>query len=271
MTRSTKIKVVIAFASRLLLVPPGVSRLLVLDKQRQSATPGHYTVQVTNLTIITMHTLVIATTIPCAKPFFSVFSSGILSRRRRPSRRMTLPSTRKAQSGNSSLHNHHDRARSLLQLQLRPSVGVNTSRIEHVPPIPSEQATPRRPSAAATDSSNSIRYTHDFQVSYMDISLKDVGGLLNQTTPRAPPATTTPTTPGTPPLLATPDSMAGTSYFAQTVRAQKSRSLTGLSSRRPSKPSGRSSQRSQGGSSPTLNPVEEASVSDSGIDRRLSR
>lgn len=212
------------------------------------------------------------------KAFFSIFSSGILSRRRKPSRRVTLPSTRKAQSGKrNTAAIHHDRAESVLRLQLRPAKGVNETRVEHIPqPAPAQpprtkSSSSKRPSVAKTNSSRSILYTRDFEVSYMDVSFKDVGGVLNRTTPRSPTAAVTSTTLGAPPLLATPDSGIESSEAAETVRAQKSRSLTGQSSRRPSRPSGRSSQRSQSGSCPTLKSVEEGSVSDGGIDRRLSQ
>lgn len=264
----TKIKVILAFSSRLLLVPPGVSRLIALDAQRQSATPGDYTVQVANLTLITMHTLVIATTIPCAKPFFSVFSSGVLSRHTASTRNSVIPVARRPQLGSGgAIAIHRDRAGSTLDLRLKPTRGVNESHVQHVAPPPSS-STPKtkKPSIAISSSSRDILYSHEFNVSHTSPSLRDNAGLLDRAVPNHSGHMVPSSSPGTPSVPVTPNTPPESPTIAA-ARAEGLQRISGHFSRRLSRKSARSSQ---AGSSPTVKSVEEAGVGEWGIDRRVS-
>lgn len=169
MASSTKIKVIIAFAFRLLLIPPSAARLPILYASIYSANPAAYTVKLQVMSLLACQVSVISATIPCAKPFFSVFASGNLGRTRAsilPTQRPTMQ--REVSGGGSSfLRRARDRERSVDSLHLRPVRGIHFAKVEHVPDPPPER--PQRPSLVhSKQSSLSITYSREFEVTFQD-------------------------------------------------------------------------------------------------------
>lgn len=175
MPKRTKAKVIIAFALRLLLIPPSASRLAPLHGSVFAAHPAAFIVRLQVLSLFACQVSVISATIPCAKPFFSVFSSGIMGRPRAsilPTSRPTMQ--REISSGGSMFpHPSRDRNSSINVLRLRPTDrGITFASAEHVLVTSPTQ----RPSLVnSKHSDNSIAYSKDFEVSF-----QDVGGLLNR-------------------------------------------------------------------------------------------
>lgn len=179
---TTKVKVVIAFAFRLLLIPPSAARLPALHASIYSANPAAFTVKVQIMSLLACQVSVISATIPCAKPFFSVFARGNLGRTRASILPMQRPTMYRGESSTSSyVRRRRDRANSIDGLHLRPERGVNFTKAEHVPDLPHERL--HRPSLVnSKHSSMSITYSREFEVTYQDFG--GLSGDINQTTTR---------------------------------------------------------------------------------------
>lgn len=167
----TKAKVVIAFALRLLLIAPSASRLGPLHSSIFNVNPAAATVRMQVISLLACQISVISATVPCAKPFFSVFTSGIMGR----PKASILPTTTTRQRLRRipvPEHLNRDRGNSFHRLDIHPERGITFASAEHVP----VQSRAQRPSLVnSKHSDNSISYTKDFEVSF-----QDVGGLLEQ-------------------------------------------------------------------------------------------
>ena len=73
----TKAKVVMAFGLRLLLIAPSACRLKPLHASVFTTDPAAEAIRLQVMSLLTCQVSVISATIPCAKPFFSVFSRGL--------------------------------------------------------------------------------------------------------------------------------------------------------------------------------------------------
>lgn len=178
----TKLKVVIAFALRLLLIPPSATRLPALHASIHSPHPANHVVRLQVMSLLACQVSVISATIPCAKPFFSVFASGIMGRPRTSLLPVQRPTFSRQTSGRPAVLPSHrvDRSDSIRKLHLRAQRGVSFANAEHVP-VPPEQR-PQRPSLVISQrSSTSIRYSVDFEVTF-----QDVGGLVDQSGQETP-------------------------------------------------------------------------------------
>jgi hypothetical protein len=136
-----------------------------------TAHPATSIVKLQVMTLLACQVSVISATIPCAKPFFSVFSSGIMG----PPRAAVLPTLRptvqREWSGPVVSHFSKDRGYSINRLHLQPQRGITFASAEYVP----VQSTAQRPSLSnSKHSEHSIAYSRDFEVIF-----QDVGGFLN--------------------------------------------------------------------------------------------
>ena len=77
MPLKTKAKVVTAFGLRLLLIAPSACRLKPLHASVFGANPAAEAIRFQVMSLLACQVSVISATIPCAKPFFSVFSRGL--------------------------------------------------------------------------------------------------------------------------------------------------------------------------------------------------
>lgn len=171
MPYTTKAKVIIAFALRLLLIAPSASRLHPMHASIFSAHQAASTVRLQVMSLLACQVSVISATIPCAKPFFSVFSSRILSRPRASILPTSRPTMQREKSGPTTFHLSRDRGNSINRLHLQPERGITFAYAEHAPVPPAGQ----RPSLVnSKHSDHSIAYSKDFEVSF-----QDVGGLLS--------------------------------------------------------------------------------------------
>ena len=173
MPLKTKAKVVIAFALRLLLIAPSASRLRPMHSSVFNANPANSVVRLQVMSILACQVSVISATVPCAKPFFSVFSSGILGRPKASILPISRPTTHRVWSAATPRHLKMDRDRgnSIHRLDIHPERGITFASAEHVP----TQNRAQRPSLVnSKHSDQSITYTKEFEVSF-----QDVGGLLN--------------------------------------------------------------------------------------------
>ena len=174
----TKAKVVIAFAFRLLLIAPSASRLRPMHSSVFNAYPTASIVRLQVMSILACQVSVISATIPCAKPFFSVFTSGIMGRPKASILPTSRPKMQQETSASVPQHLSRDRDRgfSIHRLDINPERGITFANAEHVP----IQSRAQRPSLVSSKhskrSDNSITYTKEFEVSF-----QDVGGLLNET------------------------------------------------------------------------------------------
>lgn len=190
----TKLKVVLAFAFRLLLIPPSAARLPALHASIFAPHPANHVVRLQILSLLVCQVSVISATVPCAKPFFSVFASGIMGRPRtslllplqqqyqqqRPrfSRQTSgrPPTTTTMTMMTTAPAHRTGRNDSIRKLNLRPQRGVSFASAEHVPVAPEQESAQQRPSLnLSRHSTTSIRYSMDFEVTF-----QDVGGLLNR-------------------------------------------------------------------------------------------
>ena len=168
----TKAKVVIAFAFRLFLIAPSASRLHPMHSSVFNDNPAQSVVRLQVMSILAYQVSVISATVPCAKPFFSVFSSGILGRPRASILPTTRPTMHRGWSATTTqrLTGDRDRGNSIHRLDIHPHRGITFASAEYVP----TQDRAQRPSLIASKhSDNSITYTKIFEVSF-----QDVGGLL---------------------------------------------------------------------------------------------
>ena len=172
----TKAKVVIAFALRLLLIPPSATRLGPLHANIHDPNPTASVVRLQVMSLLACQVSVISATVPCAKPFFSVFLNRIMGRPRAsilPTSRPTI-SRETTASGPIPQRWIRDRGNSIGLLHLQPERGMTITNVEHVP-----TQIPQRPSLAKSKhSDNSITYSRSFEVTF-----QDVGGLLDQVEP----------------------------------------------------------------------------------------
>jgi hypothetical protein len=125
------------------------------------------------MSILACQVSVISATVPCAKPFFSVFSSGILGRPKASILPISRPTTHREWSATTPrrLKWDRDRGNSIHRLDIHPERGITFASAEHVP----TQNRAQRPSLVnSKHSDQSITYTKEFEVSF-----QDVGGLLN--------------------------------------------------------------------------------------------
>lgn len=174
MSRKTKAKVLIAFACRLFIIPPSAVRLPILHSSVFSSDPAAVVVRLQVMSLFACQISVISATVPCAKPFFSVFASGILGRPRTSILPVQRPAMRKDTGVPTSPRGSADYGYGVHRLQLRPERGISFATAEHVPV--SSRGESHRPSLVnSKHSSNSIAYSRDFEVTF-----QDVGGLLNQ-------------------------------------------------------------------------------------------
>jgi hypothetical protein len=138
----TKAKVVIAFGLRLLLIAPSACRLEPLHASVFSANPAAEAIRFQVMSLLACQVSVISATIPCAKPFFSVFSRGLSGKPRasilpisRPTMsRQVSASTATQQSVRISIvqqvkasivqRARQDRHSSINKLHLRPLRGI---------------------------------------------------------------------------------------------------------------------------------------------------
>jgi hypothetical protein len=172
MPLKTKAKVVIAFALRLLLIAPSASRLRPMHSSVFNANPSNSVVRLQVMSILACQVSVISATVPCAKPFFSVFSSGILGRPKASILPISRPTTHREWSATTPRHLRWDRDRghSIHRLDIHPERGITFASAEHVP----TQNRAQRPSLVnSKHSDQSITYIREFEVSF-----QDVGGLL---------------------------------------------------------------------------------------------
>jgi hypothetical protein len=166
-----KAKVIIAFALRLLLTAPSASRLHPMHSSIFTSNPAISIVRLQVMTLLACQVSVISATIPCAKPFFSVFSSGIMGRPRASVLPTSRPTMQREWSGPGMSHFSRDRGHSINKLHLQPQRGITFASAEYVP----VQSTAQRPSLSNSKHyEHSISYSRDFEVSF-----QDVGGLLN--------------------------------------------------------------------------------------------
>ena len=166
-------KVVVAFALRLLLITPSASRLRPMHSSVFSANPANSVVRLQVMSILACQVSVISATVPCAKPFLSVFSSGILGRPRASILPISRPATHREWGATTPrrLKWDRDRVNSIHKLDIHPKRGITFASAEHVP----AQNVAQRPSRVnSKHSDQSITYTKEFEVSF-----QDVGGLLN--------------------------------------------------------------------------------------------
>lgn len=184
MSLSTKLKVVIAFACRLLLIPPSATRLPILHASIYSAHPAAYTVKLQVMSLLACQVSVISATVPCAKPFFSVFASGNLGRAPRDSiLPVQRPTMRREESGGTlfSRRTRVDREGSIDRLHLRPHRRTHFANAQHVPdppPPPPQTERAQRPSLVnSKQSSLSITYLREFEVTF-----EEAGGRVSETT-----------------------------------------------------------------------------------------
>jgi hypothetical protein len=134
-----------------------------------AANPAHSIIKLQVMTLLACQVSVISATIPCAKPFFSVFSSGIMGRPRASVLPTSRPPVQKEWSGPAIFS--RDRGHSINKLHLQPQRGITFASAEHVP----VRSTAQRPSLSnSKHSEHSIAYSKDFEVSF-----QDVGGLLS--------------------------------------------------------------------------------------------
>lgn len=213
MPLKTKAKVVIAFALRLLLIAPSASRLRPMHSSVFNANPANSVVRLQVMSILACQVSVISATVPCAKPFFSVFSSGILGRPRASILPTSRPTMHREWSTTTAprLRRNRDRGNSIHRLDLRPERGITFASAEHTP----TQNSAQRPSLVnSKHSDQSIIYTKEFEVSF-----QDVGGLLSPQERNS----------------------------AEMSRSKSRASMAGFPWRRPS--GGKSSQKSNAGSS----------------------
>jgi hypothetical protein len=176
MPLKTKAKVIIAFACRLLLIAPSASRLGPMHSSVFSEDPTASIVRLQVMSILACQVSVISATVPCAKPFFAVFASGILGRPRDSILPTSRPTMQRGMSGpaRSTFNRDRDRGYSIHRLDINPERGITFASAEHVP----VQSRAQRPSLVESKhskrSDNSITYTKEFEVSF-----QDVGGLLD--------------------------------------------------------------------------------------------
>jgi hypothetical protein len=138
----TKAKVVIAFGLRLLLIAPSACRLKPLHASVFSANPAAEAIRFQVMSLLACQVSVISATIPCAKPFFTVFSRGLSGKPRasilpvsRPtmSRQVSATTTVQQQVRASMVQKvsdkivqraRQDRHSSINKLHLRPLRGI---------------------------------------------------------------------------------------------------------------------------------------------------
>jgi hypothetical protein len=153
----------------LLLIAPSASRLHPMHSSIFTANPALSIVKLQVMTLLACQVSVISATIPCAKPFFSVFSSGIMGRPRASTLPTSRPPVHREWSGPVIFS--RDRGHSINKLHLQPQRGITFASAEYVP----VQSKAQRPSLSnSKHSEHSIAYSRDFEVSF-----QDVGGLLN--------------------------------------------------------------------------------------------
>lgn len=99
MPRKAKIKVLIAFAVRLFVLPPTFARLRDIYIAINGNDYTYDRVDATVMSSITLHIGIILATIPCAKPFFSVIEAGIY--------RSPLDANVRSPHSNSRVSIHH--------------------------------------------------------------------------------------------------------------------------------------------------------------------
>lgn len=163
MPLKTKAKVVIAFALRLLLIAPSASRLRPMHSSVFNANPANSVVRLQVMSILACQVSVISATVPCAKPFFSVFSSGILGRPRASILPISRPTMHGEWSTTTAPRLRRDRGNSIQRLDLRPERGITFASAEHVP----SQTRAQRPSLVnSKHSDQSITYTKEFEVTF---------------------------------------------------------------------------------------------------------
>jgi len=175
MPLKTKAKVVIASACRLLLIPPSASRLGPMHSSVFNPAAASI-VRLQVMSILACQVSVISATIPCAKPFFSVFTSGILGRPRASILPTSRPTMQREMSGPArpGYNRDRDRGYSIHRLDMNPERGITFASAEHVPVMPRAQRPSLVSSKHSKRSDNSITYTKEFEVSF-----QDVGGLLD--------------------------------------------------------------------------------------------
>ncbi|OQO09631.1 hypothetical protein B0A48_05033 [Cryoendolithus antarcticus] len=182
MPKQIKIAVVIAFSTRLLLVPFGIWRLFYFQ-QTLSTNPSDSQVKFITMSIIAAHVSVISATIPCLQPFLSSLSTGAPMRPKAwslPTHRRSAPTAVNSQTSRTTTYDRHS---SIKALRLRPPIGQNRVAAEHV--SASKEVRPSMPrrnaslSHSQTSQQSSITVTRDFAVTF-----SDVGGLLQQDNPR---------------------------------------------------------------------------------------
>jgi hypothetical protein len=137
----TKAKVVIAFGLRLLLIAPSACRLKPLHASVFTANPAAEAIRLQIMSLLTCQVSVISATIPCAKPFFSVFSRGLSGKPRcsilptsRPTMSRSVSATTTVQQTGASVvrkvsasiaqRARQDRHSSINKLHLRPLRGI---------------------------------------------------------------------------------------------------------------------------------------------------
>jgi hypothetical protein len=175
----TKAKVVIAFASRLLLIAPSASRLRPMHTTIFHENPSAYVIRLQVMSLLACQVSVISATVPCAKPFFSVFSRGIMSRPRASILPSSRPTMLRMESCTRSVDLRKDRGNSIKTLHLQPERGVTFASAEHVP----FQSSHRPSIVNSKHSDHSIAYSRNFEVKF-----EDVGGLLDEDHKVAEPA-----------------------------------------------------------------------------------
>ncbi|EME40414.1 hypothetical protein DOTSEDRAFT_55637 [Dothistroma septosporum NZE10] len=119
MPRKDKIKILMCFGMRLLILIPSVARLKYLYFAVYGSDFTYDRTDVNVLSQVTMHISIILATVPCAKPFFSVLEGGIFR----------TPHT----SGSANTFNH-SRVSSSTTTASR-TIGVDGSRIPVVQPV----------------------------------------------------------------------------------------------------------------------------------------
>jgi hypothetical protein len=176
MPMKTKAKVTIAFACRLLLIAPSASRLGPMHSSVFNVNPAASIVRLQVMSVLACQVSVILATIPCAKPFFSAFTNGILGRPRASILPTSRPTMQRGMSGpaRSGFDRDRDRGYSIHRLDINPERGITFASAEHVPVLPRAQRPSLVSSKHSKRSDNSITYTKEFEVSF-----QDVGGLLD--------------------------------------------------------------------------------------------
>jgi hypothetical protein len=137
----TKAKVVMAFGLRLLLIAPSACRLKPLHASVFTTNPAAEAIRLQIMSLLTCQVSVISATIPCAKPFFSVFSRGLSGKPRcsilptsRPPMSRSVSATTTVQRARTSIvqsvgasivqRARQDRHSSINKLHLRPLRGI---------------------------------------------------------------------------------------------------------------------------------------------------